>query len=251
MTVNSGEFADFTLDRAMDAEVVDTFSTRNGKLVELVRDEHGEFVRRKYLPEAVREVEQVGVPFGDAWSAFGQMFEGAGLEIVDCALIEDTLDDDPIIVAKFLGDLGREAGPKALPSDAKVQLAGNIGRLLTSHPDFMPDSQGFLPDAFAIDPASSRAVLVDVDPYLKRRETDRFGARRTEASQGAFMRRGGWNIAEWAANDDERTAMATAFCRTAGDALKDDSSMELVNQFSYVHFMSNGMSPDQLKQMGY
>lgn len=251
MAVNSGEFIDFTHERAMDAEVIETFSTRNGKRVELVRDESGEFVRRTYLPESVKEVERVGVPFGQAWKAFGQMVSGAGLEIVNSALIKETLDDDPIIVAKYLGDLGQDASPNSLSYEAKIELAGNIGKLLISHIDFIPDSQGFLPDAFAIDPASAAPVLVDVDPYLKRRETDRFGVRRTEASQGAFMRRSGWNIVAWASDDVERTAMATAFCRTAGGALKDESSMELVNQFSYVHSMSNGMSPEQLKQMGY
>lgn len=251
MAVNSGEFADFTLERAMDAEMVDVLSTRNGKLVELVRDENGEFVRRKYLPEAVGEVEQVGIAFGEAWNIFGQMFDNAGLEIVDSALIEETLDKDPIIVAKFLGRIGSDASPKALETAEKVKLVGNIGRLLTSHPSFLPDSQGFLPDAFAVDPDTQKAVLIDIDPYLKQRDTGRFGTRRTEAIQGAFMRRSGWNIAEWAMDDDERTAMASAFCRTAGDVLRDDTSMDLVNQFSYVHFMANGMSPKQLEQMGY
>jgi hypothetical protein len=251
MVVNSGEFADFTLERAMDAEVLDVFSARNGKLVELVRDENSEFVRRKYLPEAVHEVEQVGLPFGEAWNVYVQMFDNAGLEIVDCALMEETLDDNPIIVAKFLGGLGREASPKSLPSEAKIELAGNIGRLLTSHPDFMPASQGLLPDAFAIDPMTSKAVLVDVDPYLVLFETSRFGAMRTEAAQGAFMRRSGLNIAAWAVDDDERTAMASAFCRTAGVVLRDDASLGLFNQFGYVHFMANGMSPKQLEQMGY
>jgi hypothetical protein len=251
MAVNSGEFADFTLERAMDAEIVDTFSTSNGKTVDLVRDEQGEFVRRTYLPESVREVEQVGVPFGVAWNAFGEMFENAGLEIVDSKLIEETLDNDPIVVAKFLGNLDREAGPKALASEAKVELAGNIGRLLTSHPDFMPDSQGFLSDAFAIDPATSKAVLVDIDPYLKRRGMDNLAAGQTEARQGLFMLRSGWNIAEWATDDDERTAMAAAFCGTAAEVLGDDSTMVLVNHFGYVQLMSNGMSPEQLQQMGY
>ena len=251
MSVNSGEFANFSLERAMDAEFVDTFSTRNGKVVELVRDKQGEFVRRKYLPESVREVEQVGVPFCQAWSAFGQMFDGAGLKIVDSALIEETLDDDPIIVVKYLGHLGSEASPKALSTEAKVELVGSIGRLLTSHPSFMPDSQGFLPNAFAIDPESSRAVLVDVDPYLKQRNMERLGLRRTEASQGLFMLRSGWNIAEWATDDTERTNMASAFCRSAGEVLDDNSTAELIFRFSYVHFMSNGMNPEQLEQMGY
>ncbi|MCA9348678.1 hypothetical protein KC878_00860 [Candidatus Saccharibacteria bacterium] len=253
MAVGTEEFADFTLERAMDAETVEVFSNRGGKLVELVRDEGVEFVRRIYMPDAVKEIEQVGVKFEEAFEAFAYMFEAAGLEIVDCALIESTLRSGKqrVIVAKYLGSLGIDTDIMTLPFAAKVELAGSMGRLLTSHPDYMPASQVFLTDAFAVDPTTSKAVLVDIDPYLKRRYTDRLGILDTEGSQGAILRICGRIITKWAVDDGERTAMASAYCRSAGHVITDDSSLELLGHFGYVHFMANGMSPEQLEGMGY
>lgn len=254
MTGSVNEFEGFSLERAVAAETLAVLSSRSGKLVEHVEDQEGSFVRRTYLPEGVTEVTSGDIDFADAWDVFGEMFASAGIEVVPCTLIDESLDTNPIIVTKYLGKLRGAEATKAVPKETKVELVGKLGSLLTVHDDFLPDPQAFMTDGFAVDQDNGRLVLVDVDPYVKvrgRSRISRLDAIKDGAVQGAFMRRSGWNIAEWAVDEDERSAMATAFCRTAGEAITDDSSMELINHFSYVHFMANGMSPDQLASMGY
>ena len=237
-------------NRVLGGEVVEVFSTRNGKDVELIQDGTGQFVRRTYHREAVREIEQADVSFAEAWQGFNAMFEGAGLNLVPSVLV-DADADEPVIVTEYLGDLSGNT-VSALPKEAKVTLASNLGKLLTSSPDFLPSAQGFSPhDAFSIHPQTGELCLVDVDPYMHPRRFPIMGTRyeksRAEGVIGAFMKKIGFNIREWAQTDDERTAMARAFVRTSGEALEDDSSMELIDNFSYVHFMSQGLDPEILK----
>ena len=254
MSSSSSEFVNFSYERAVGAQQVKCFSNRGGKLVEHVRDAEGDFVRRIYAPDGIGDVVSAGLSFSDAWSEFNTMFETAGINVVPSTLVEETADDLPIIVTKYLGNLDKTTGFNALPIDSKVEIAGNIGKLLTASKDFLPRAKGFMPDTFAIDRDTGELVMVDVDPYLRPREYG-FSARidkiKKEDVQGAFMVRFGWNLAEWAINDEERQAMATAFVRTAGQVLADDSGMELINRFGYVHFMANGMTPEQLKGLGY
>lgn len=254
MPETNGEIAGLDYQRVVDAQVVKEFSDTNGRLVELVRNEGDEFVRRTYLPDSVSEIEQSsGVGFSETWQVYTEMFGSVGLSLVESRLFEESLDGNPVIVTRFLGYLGSEADIEKLPIERKVDVVGRLGKLLTAHKDFLPNAQGFMADGLVIDLTTEdqEVVVVDVDPYVNFRGTGRFGGAHTASVQSAFMMRSGWNIDRWASDDEERSAMATAFCRTAGEVLDDHTREAVLKSFTYVHFMSNGFGPEELRALGY
>lgn len=233
-----------TFERAMEAELVEQLSDRNGKVVEHVRDDEGDFVRRTYLPEFVNAIDG---PFSNTWNNFVSMNQRAGIALVESRLVTEVSHDNPIVVTEYLGRVSAGSIKLDANKDRKVELAHNLGVLCVPYAGYLPQAQGYLPDGFVVHPQTGDIVMLDVDPYI----THALSPRQTETLQGAFMRRVAMNIERWASNEDERIAMAVAFCGTSCEVLTDDSDMQLLMDFSHAHFMSNGLSSTALANMGY
>jgi len=233
---------EFDYARAISGNPIDVLSSRGGKLLELVSDNDGIFVRRKYLPKGVAAIESCNRSFSDAWTAYNEMLQGSGLSIVPSALFVNEEGTEPIIVSEYIEDV--DAKPvSSLPVEKKVLVAGNLGKLLTAHKWFLPSAQGFQKDAFVA--VYGEAQLIDVDPYIKQRYRGLDPrAERTvlEDVQGAFMISGARLLEEWSLSEGERTNMASAFVRTVGEVLNDDSSFTLLERFTTPHMMANGTS---------
>ena len=236
---------EFTYVRAQSARVIDRFSIRGHKTVELAEDNDGVFVRRVYEPRGVRYVERCNRSFSEAWGAYNEMLQSAGVTIVPSTLLEDEGNRKPIIVAEYIENAEIKQVSE-LPLPVRRDAATSLGKLLSSHRWFLPSAEAFHQDAFVAH--NGDAVLIDVDPYLVPRNrslSPDMEAAALRGAQGAFMLSGAKIIDTWCKSEDDLRSIASAYTREIGHVVADSPSLALSNEFSIPYFMSNGMTYEE------
>ncbi len=240
----SGEFS---YERVASASVVEQLSNRGGKVLEVVEDNDGRFVRRSYGYTGKWDIESCNRSFRDAWTAYNEMLSNAGIAIIDSELFIGGEYKLPVIASAYVENVGVKL-VRDVPLIKKVQAATSLGSLLSSHEWFLPSAQGFQNDGFVAE--NGEVVLIDVDPYIKQRHRG-LDTQSEQATlrdvQGAFMLRGASIIDSWSVEEQELRALGSAFVTAIGDVVTDSPELALSDKFGIPHLISNGFTYEEAR----
>lgn len=230
--------------RVEAAEPVQTFTNRNGKVLELVRENDGtQFVRRSYDRSGMHGIENYDLTFPEAWKAFQAMYAEAEIDMTPTALVSFDRSNSSVavMVSEFLPDL---RSLKEASTATKVSLAKRLPKLFTGHEGVMLSSEAIMPDMFAVTGSDDdeRVLLLDIDPYVKTPHPAQL-----DVYTGHYIKRFSelmWD--EWC-DEDERKPVIIAFIRAAfevlGEGAISDLDSDTGSAFANAHFMTQGMDP--------
>lgn len=229
--------------RILDATPIELLSDLDNKLVQVVQEPDGQtFVRRSYTQGSIANIKKLGLRFGDAWEAMHDVFADIGVDVVHSTLIETGQEGMPFVIAsEYLAD----ARPLIDAStESKVELAGNIGKLLTAGGFVTPHLQIFHEGTFMAledETGKDNVVLVDVDPHL-----DSLTRLQGDDPNSAFFIRQVAELLWKECAEDQRTAVLNAFKGAVAGFAIDRGLDDTYMAFNQLQAMSNGVSPKDI-----
>jgi hypothetical protein len=144
-------------------------SDRDGKLLQIVEDDTGyQFVTRSFGPDLVRNIEEKGIKFPDAYRAMCRLFPGIGIDVLPSHLLTMEGGNYPYVMVSEIITDGRPVVEASL--EQKKELAKKLGRLPTQT-RYLARLEMFRPDSFLLSGQGeeARIILTDLDPKIQPR----------------------------------------------------------------------------------